>query len=117
MARSTSTILSEISGTRRAAYDKSPTTLPTKLLRLVALLPLQDRSHQSAQSSPGVVERLPSFERRKSRFLPRAILHAVHVQRQNFFFAVAFNFFIESLAGFVAQPARRTISSTSTGTL
>src|SRR5207302_6825780 len=76
---------------------------PQELLRLVALLPFQNRPYQRAKPLLRVINCFSRLQRCKSRFLPCAIFHCVHIQRQNFFFSLAFHFFVKSLALFISQ--------------
>ncbi len=75
------------------------------MLRFVAFLSFKYRAYQSAQSLTRVLNCFSHFERSEFRLLPWPIFHGVDVQRQDFFFALAFHFLVESLAGFVAQPS------------
>ena len=78
---------------------------PQKLLGFVALLPFQQGPYQRAQALSRVLDCFAHFERGKSRLLPRAVFHGVHIERQNFLFAFALNLLVKTLAGLVAEPA------------
>ncbi len=74
-------------------------------MRLVTFLPLQHGFHQRAQPFPSIFNRFAHFEGSEFRFLPRAILHSVHIERQNFFFSFALHLLVKTLSGLVAEPA------------
>ncbi len=75
---------------------------PDELLGLVALLSFQERADQRTQPLARVLDGLAHFERSEFRLLPRAVLHGMHVEGENFFFSFAAHFFVKALAGLVA---------------
>jgi hypothetical protein len=78
---------------------------PQKLLGLVALLAFENRADQRAQAFGRVFDRLCAFNGREARLLPGAILHGVHIEREDFFFAFALYLFVEALSGLITEPA------------
>src|SRR5208337_3420550 len=78
---------------------------PDKLLRLVALLAFKEWSKQAAQAFGSIFDGFAGFDRAETRLLLLAVLHGVEVERENLPFTLAaFDAFVKSLAGFVAQP-------------
>src|SRR5258707_12999783 len=89
----------------RGVQTRFGKSAPEELLRLVALLPFEHRSNQRAKPLARILDRFPSLERSEFRFLPRAVHHGVHVERQNFFFFLALHFLVKTLPRFFAQPS------------
>jgi len=57
---------------------------------------LQEARHERAQTLARILDGLAGFDGSEPRFLPRAILHRVEVERQNLLFALALHALVKS---------------------
>ena len=73
------------------------------MLGFVDLLAFENGSNEGAKAFARVVNGFAGFERREFCFLAGTVFEGVGVQREDFFFAGPFYFFVEALAGFVAE--------------